>query len=113
MEDLTSKQCVPCSGGTPKLEGERIEELLPQLGGWDVVEEQHLSKEYKFPDFAEALRFVNRVGAVAEAEGHHPDIFFGWGYAHVKIWTHAVDGLTESDFILAAKIDKEVLSAEE
>ena len=113
MEDLTARHCVPCHGGVPRLGDDEIAELMKQLDGWEVVEEQHLSKEYKFPNFAGALAFVNRVGAVAEAEGHHPDIFFGWGYAHVKIWTHAIDGLSESDFILAAKIDKEVLSAED
>ena len=75
--------------------------------------EHHLSKGYKFPNFAAALAFVNRVGAVAESEGHHPDISFGWGYAELKIYTHAIDGLTESDFILAAKIDKEVLRTED
>lgn len=79
--------------------------LLGQLEGWEAVEEHHLEKEYKFANFAGALDFVNRVGAVAEAEGHHPDINFGWGYARIRIYTHAIDGLSESDFILAAKID--------
>ena len=106
-ESLASKHCVPCHGGVPRLTGEEVEPLLAQLEGWQVVEEHHLSKEYEFRNFAEALAFVNSVGRVAEAEGHHPDIEFGWGYARVRIYTHAIDGLTESDFILAARIDKE------
>ena len=105
MERLASKHCVPCHGGVPRLEGEETRRLLAQLQGWRVVDEQHLSKEYAFPNFAAALAFVNRAGVVAEAEGHHPDIEFGWGYARLKIYTHAIDGLSESDFILAARID--------
>lgn len=104
-ESLTDKHCVPCHGGVPRLQDEELEPLLAQLEGWRVIEEQHLSKEYKFKNFADALDFVNRVGRVAEAEGHHPDIEFGWGYARLKIYTHAIDGLSESDFILAARID--------
>ncbi|HKG14499.1 MAG TPA: 4a-hydroxytetrahydrobiopterin dehydratase [Pyrinomonadaceae bacterium] len=106
MESLSSKKCVPCHGGVPRLTGDEIEPLLGQLDGWRVVEEHHLHKAYKFTNFADALAFVNRVGAVAETEGHHPDIAFGWGYARLEIYTHAVGGLTESDFILAAKIDE-------
>ncbi len=106
MEELASRHCVPCHGGVPRLKGEEIGEYLKQLSGWEVVEEHHLTKGYKFSNFAEALEFVNRVGRVAEAEGHHPDITFGWGYARLEIYTHAVNGLTESDFILAAKIDE-------
>ena len=105
MESLAGKHCVPCHGGVPRLKGEEIEPLLGQLKGWRVVEGHHLSKEYEFPNFGAALAFVNRAGAVAEAEGHHPDIEFGWGYARLKIYTHAIDGLSESDFILAAHID--------
>ncbi len=105
MESLASKHCVPCHGGVPRLTGEEVEPLLAQLTGWRVVEEHHLSKEYKFKNFADALAFVNRVGRTAEAEGHHPDIAFGWGYARLTIYTHAIDGLSESDFILAARID--------
>jgi len=99
---------VPCHGGVPRLRGEDVAALLRQLDGWEAVEEQHLAKDYKFANFADALAFVNRVGAVAEAEGHHPDISFGWGYARIKIYTHAIGGLSESDFILAAKIDETV-----
>ncbi|MFQ5805931.1 MAG: 4a-hydroxytetrahydrobiopterin dehydratase [Phycisphaerae bacterium] len=106
MSELSAKQCVPCTGGVPALKGNAVTPLLKQLGGWEVVNEHHLSKEYKFPNFVTALAFVNRVGEVAEAEGHHPDIHLTWGKVGVQIWTHKIDGLTESDFILAAKIDK-------
>ncbi len=106
MESLTSRNCVPCHGGVPRLVGEEISPLLSQLSGWDAPEEHHLIKAYKFSNFADALEFVNRVGQIAESEGHHPDITFGWGYARIKIYTHAIDGLSESDFILAAKIDE-------
>ncbi|HXQ74438.1 MAG TPA: 4a-hydroxytetrahydrobiopterin dehydratase [Pyrinomonadaceae bacterium] len=105
MSELSSKQCVPCRGGVPPLQGDEIQRLLSQLNGWDVVQEHHLKKNYSFSNFAEALKFVNRVGELAEEQGHHPDICFGWGKAEVTIWTHKIDGLTESDFILAAKID--------
>jgi len=107
MEDLASRRCVPCHGGVPRLAGSEITPLLAQLSGWEAVAEHHLKKSYKFTNFDGALRFVNRVGQVAEQEGHHPDICLGWGYADVKIYTHAIDGLSESDFILAAKIDKD------
>lgn len=105
MESLSEKHCVPCSGGVPRLGGAEIEPLLAQLEGWQVVEGHHLSKAYEFGNFADALAFVNRVGAVAESEGHHPDVSFGWGYARLEIYTHAIDGLSESDFVLAARID--------
>ena len=105
MESLASRHCVPCHGGVPRLGAEEVATLLRQLEGWEAVGEHHLSKEYRFANFAEALAFVNRVGAVAEAEGHHPDINFGWGYARLQVYTHAIDGLSESDFILAARID--------
>jgi 4a-hydroxytetrahydrobiopterin dehydratase len=103
---LADKKCVPCSGGVPRLTAEEIAPLAAQLKDWDVVDNHHLHKHYKFPDFKTALDFVNRVGAVAEEEGHHPDINFTWGKADLTIYTHAIDGLSESDFILAAKIDK-------
>jgi 4a-hydroxytetrahydrobiopterin dehydratase len=104
--ELSSKQCVPCRGGVPPLAGEEIQRLLGQLKGWEVVRDHHLKKNYGFSNFAEALAFVNRVGELAEDQGHHPDICFGWGKVEVTIWTHKIDGLTESDFILAAKIDE-------
>ena len=106
MSELASRQCVPCRGGVPPLNGEEIAKLSPQLQGWDVVNEHHLTKSYKFSNFVEAQEFVDRVGELAEEQGHHPDICFGWGRAEISIWTHKINGLTESDFILAAKIDK-------
>jgi 4a-hydroxytetrahydrobiopterin dehydratase len=87
------------------MRGEGIVDFLRQLDGWEVEGEHHLRKRYSFEDFRRAQDFVNRVGGLAEEQGHHPDICFGWGYAEVKIWTHKIDGLTESDFVLAAKID--------
>jgi len=83
-----------------------IQPLAAQVPGWEVVDEHHLQKTYKFGNFREALEFVNRIGELAEEQGHHPDICFGWGKADVSIWTHKINGLTESDFVLAAKIDK-------
>jgi len=102
---LAEKHCVPCRGGVPPLEGAEIEKLRPQVPGWDVVEHHHLARNFSFPDFRTALDFVNRVGEVAEQEGHHPDLFLSWGKVGVQTWTHKINGLTESDFILAAKID--------
>jgi 4a-hydroxytetrahydrobiopterin dehydratase len=90
----------------PRLAGRELEEFAGQLPGWEVVEGHHLRRRYEFPNFARALALVNRIGEVAEAEGHHPDISFGWGYCEVTLYTHAIDGLSESDFILAAKIDR-------
>lgn len=106
MPDLAQRDCVPCRGGVPPLQGEQIRELFAQLDGWQVINEHHLQKTYEFKDFRESLGFVNRVGALAEEQGHHPDICFGWGKADITIWTHKIDGLTESDFVLAAKIDR-------
>jgi 4a-hydroxytetrahydrobiopterin dehydratase len=106
MSDLASKTCVPCRGGVPPLKGRELAELKRQVSGWEVIEEHHLRKTYTFPDFKSALAFVNRVGEVAEEQGHHPDICLGWGKVEVTIWTHKIDGLTESDFILAAKLDQ-------
>jgi 4a-hydroxytetrahydrobiopterin dehydratase len=105
--DLADLRCVPCRGGTPPLTADETAPLLERLGGdWGVVDGHHLEKEYRFPDFAEALAFANRVGEVAEEQGHHPDILVGWGRVRLFIWTHVIDGLTESDFILAAKADR-------
>lgn len=106
MSDLAERDCVPCRGGVPPLKGKEIEQFATQLSEWRVVEEHHLQKTYGFKDFRESLEFVNRVGELAEAQGHHPDICFGWGKAEITIWTHKIDGLTESDFVLAAKIDR-------
>jgi len=105
MSELSSKQCVPCRGGVPPLGAEEIAKLSPQLKGWEIINQHHLKKSYRFSNFRETHDFVNRVGNLAEEQGHHPDICFGWGIAEIKIWTHKINGLTESDFILAAKID--------
>jgi len=106
MSDLASKTCVPCRGGTPPLKGEDLEGLRRQVPEWEVVEEHHLRRRFRFKAFREALGFVNRVGELAEEQRHHPDVTFGWGYAEVTIFTHKINGLTESDFILAAKINE-------
>ncbi len=105
-QELADKTCVPCRGGVPPLKGKELEALHRVVPQWTVADEHHLLREYKFPDFAKALEFVNRVGALAETQGHHPDIVLAWGKVEVKLWTHKVDGLTESDFIMAAKIDR-------
>jgi len=104
-EALAQKHCVPCEGGTPALEGQALRSLAAQVPHWTVVQDHHLERVFKFPDFASALAFVNAIGQIAEAEKHHPDLELGWGRVGVKIYTHKVDGLSDSDFILAAKID--------
>lgn len=106
MSDLASRKCVPCDKGTPPLKGAAAQSLLSQLHGWQIVDEQRLQRQFKFDDFAAALAFVNRVGEIAESEQHHPDIQLGWGKAAIEIWTHSIGGLSEADFILAAKIDQ-------
>ena len=106
---LADRNCVPCRGGVPPLKGSQLTDLraqLPDSAQWNIVLEHHLVRTYTFPDFVSALAFVNRVGALAEEQGHHPDILLTWGKVAITLWTHAVDGLTESDFILAAKIDQ-------
>ena len=104
--ELSKMECVPCKGGVPPLEGKEIETLKGQLGGgWRVVEDHHLDKLFSFLNFRKALDFTNKVGELAELQGHHPDILISWGRVRITIWTHKIDGLTESDFILAAKID--------
>ena|SRR5437588_12926416 len=104
--ELASKTCVPCRGGVPALKGAELKKLSAQVPGWEVVNEHHLHRTYSFPDFRTALDFVNRVGELAEQQGHHPDIVLTWGKVEITIWTHKIDGLTESDFILAAKIEQ-------
>ncbi|MBI4439839.1 4a-hydroxytetrahydrobiopterin dehydratase [Candidatus Woesearchaeota archaeon] len=107
MNELAKKTCVPCMGGVPGLKGKDVDRLLKQLGNkWKVVDERHLEKEYKFKDFREALDFTNRIGNLAEEQGHHPDIYLAWGKVRLTVWTHKIDGLTESDFIFAAKADE-------
>ena len=103
---LAEKHCVPCRGGVPPLLGEELDKMMAQVLGWQVADGHHLVRSFAFPDFKTALEFVNLVGAVAEEEGHHPDLYLAWGKVDVKIWTHKINGLTESDFILAAKVDR-------
>ncbi len=106
VSELAEKQCIPCRGGVPPLKGRDLVVLLEKLGGgWKIVAEHHLEKEYKLKDFRDALDFTNRLGELAEAQGHHPDIYLAWGKVKITLWTHKIDGLTESDFILAAKAD--------
>src|SRR6516225_4168770 len=107
MVALAEKECVPCKGGVPALKGNELAMLVRQLQpGWEVVGEHHLEREYRVKNFREALEVTNRIGELAEAQGHHPDIYLAWGKVKLTVWTHKVDGLTESDFILAAKADK-------
>ena len=104
---LIVSKCVPCQGGVEPLQGKVIEELLEYLSqDWRVINEHHLEKEYKFKDFAQALEFVNKVGRLAESQGHHLDIYLSWGKVKLTIWTHKIDGLYKNDFILAAKEDE-------
>lgn len=105
MSDLTSRRCVPCRGAVSPLRGEALDPYRREVPSWTIVDEHHLHKAHRFPDFRQALAFTNRVGEIAEAEGHHPDILLGWGKVEITIWTHAAGGLTENDFILAARID--------
>jgi 4a-hydroxytetrahydrobiopterin dehydratase len=105
-QQLADKQCVPCRGGTPPLKGGDLEQIHKSVPSWTVTDEHHIHREFKFPDFKQALDFVNRVGAIAEEQGHHPDILLTWGKAAITLWTHSINGLSESDFIMAAKIDR-------
>ncbi len=105
--DLASKECIPCKGGVPPLAGKELADLQAALGrDWQVEEGKKLSKVFRFSDFRTALAFTNGVGELAEAQGHHPDIHLSWGRAKIVIRTHKIDGLTESDFILAAKVEE-------
>ena len=106
MSDLASKTCVPCREGVPPLAGEELAKLSREVPQWKIVDGHHIVRSFAFPDFRQALAFVNKVGEIAEEQGHHPDIFLTWGKADVTTWTHKINGLTESDFILAAKIDR-------
>ena len=107
MSELTAKTCIPCQGGIPPLKGEKLEEIHQKLGNnWEVVQSHHLTKSWTFPDFVQALAFTNQLGALAEEQGHHPDILLKWGEVQITMYTHKIDGLTESDFIMAAKIDE-------
>lgn len=106
MADLAAESCVPCKGGVPALKGGELQKFSQQVPQWKVIDEHHITRDFKFPDFRQALDFVNKVGAVAEQEGHHPDILLTWGKAAITMWTHKIDGLSNNDFIMAAKIDK-------
>ncbi len=110
MSDLANKKCVPCEGGIPSFNLDEIHKYLKKVDGWNVLKDSEknyfIEKEFKFKNYVESEKFIILVGQIAEKEGHHPDISFGWGYAKIKISTHAIKGLAESDFVLAAKIDK-------
>jgi len=110
MTELFNKKCIPCEGGMPGFDITEIHKYLKMVDGWEVKADEteiyYLIKEFKFKNFIESQNFVNKVGEIAEIEGHHPDIWFGWGYTKIKIFTHAIKGLHENDFILAAKIDR-------
>ena len=107
MSDLASMECIPCRGGVPPLAGDELAAFQQRLGGdWDVVDGHHLEKEFKFDNFAQALAFTNRIGELAEEVNHHPDLKLGWGYVHVSLWTHKIDGLSEADFVWAATADR-------
>ena len=110
MSELADKKCIACDGDVPSFDKSEIHKYLKKVDGWDVekskVANYYLIKKFKFTNFLESQEFINKVGSIAEEEGHHPDLSFGWGYAKIKIFTHAIEGLSESDFILAAKIDK-------
>tara|TARA_B100000482_G_scaffold111749_1_gene80698 strand:- start:209 stop:538 length:330 start_codon:yes stop_codon:yes gene_type:complete len=109
MTNLAKKTCIPCRGGVPPLKGAQLEDLQDKLkNDWKIINEHHLEKEYSFKNFKEALDFTVKVGELAENQDHHPDIFLTWGKVKVTIWTHKIDGLTESDFIFAAKTDREL-----
>ena len=109
MSDLAKKTCIPCKGGVHPLKGEKLDDLLEKLkNNWKIIKEHHLEKEYSFKNFKEALDFTIKVGELAENQGHHPDVFLAWGKVKLTIWTHKIDGLTESDFIFAAKADQEL-----
>ena len=106
MNDLINKNCVPCQGGILALKEGEIKKYLSEIKDWHVIDNHHIEKTFEFPDFASALSFVNEVGALAEKEGHHPNISFTWGKVKLSIWTHKIDGLQENDFILASKVDR-------
>ena len=107
MGELAQKNCVPCKGGVPPLKGNDLARLARELGeDWRVVNEHHLEREYKFENFRQALDFTNQVGELAEQQNHHPDIYLAWGKVKLTLWTHKIDGLTESDFIFAAKVNQ-------
>ena len=110
MNDLLNKKCVPCEGGVVPFDISEIHKYQKKVDGWDILKDENgihfLSKKFNFKNFLESQKFINHVSEISEEEGHHPDMKFGWGYAEIKITTHAIEGLSENDFILAAKIDQ-------
>ena len=110
IDDLVKKKCVPCEGGAIPFDISEIHKYQKKVDGWDIIKNEkkifYLYKKYEFKNFLESQIFINKIGEISENEGHHPDISFGWGYAEIKITTHAIEGLSENDFILAAKIDQ-------
>ena len=107
MSELAAKECIPCKGGVPPVKWQELQDLLAKLGnGWQVISEHHLEKEYRFKNFREALDFTVRVGELAEQQKHHPDLYLAYGKVKLTMWTHKIDGLTESDFVFAAKADQ-------
>ncbi len=112
MTDLFDKKCVPCEGGVTPFDISEIHKYQKKIDDWDVIKNEndiyYLEKKFNFKNFLESQNFVNEVGRISEEEGHHPEIIFGWGYAKINITTHAIEGLSENDFILASKIDKKI-----
>ena len=110
MDDLLKKKCQPCEGGVVPFDISEIHKYQKKVDGWDILKDKKeiffLKKKFNFKNFVVSQKFINKVGQISEDEGHHPDISFGWGYAEIKITTHAIEGLSENDFILAAKIDQ-------
>ena len=110
MNDLLNKKCAPCEGGILPFDISEIHKYQKKVDGWDILKNEKeiffLTKKFSFKNFKDSQKFINKVGEISESEGHHPDILFGWGYAEIKITTHAIEGLSENDFILAAKIDQ-------
>lgn len=109
MTDLASENCVPCRGGVPPMRGLELDRMMKLVPEWKAVNEHHILRRFTFPNFKQALEFVNRVGEIAEQQGHHPDILLAWGKVEITLWTHKIDGLTHSDLIMAAKIDRLLL----
>jgi len=107
MKELAQRQCVPCKGAVPPLKGPQLAQWQSELGGgWKLIDDHHLEKQFDFKNFREALAFTNKIGELAEQQNHHPDIYLAWGKVKLTIWTHKIDGLTENDFVLAAKADQ-------
>jgi 4a-hydroxytetrahydrobiopterin dehydratase len=104
--ELAALECVPCKGGVPPMAGEALADWAQRLGGgWQVIDGHHLAKEFRFKDFRQALAFANQVGELAETVNHHPDLALSWGRVLVTLWTHKIGGLSETDFVFAAKVD--------